>query len=89
MEKLYEPEDLSKWLHENGADFSEVYQKGGLTGDPNTITTVSVTWGDWKHSHGWLDHLMRLRGYKKIKEVVTESDGSDTYSADHIYSLEF
>lgn len=46
---------------------------------------VSVTWGDWKHSHIFLDNLMKNLGYHLLEEKVTESDGSDCYSSIHIY----
>ena len=46
---------------------------------------ISVHWGDWKHSHGYLDYLMRQFGYQRIDEVVTEENGSDCYSSDHYY----
>jgi hypothetical protein len=46
---------------------------------------VSITWGDWKHDHGWADNLMSYIGYLCVDEQVTEENGSDTYSADHYY----
>ena len=46
---------------------------------------VLVEWGDWKHDHAYLDYLMKEAGWTKITEVVTEEDGSDCYSAEHLY----
>ena len=46
---------------------------------------IHVEWGDWKHDHGFLDSLMSKMGYVCISENVTDEDGSDCYSADHIY----
>lgn len=46
---------------------------------------VYVEWGDWKHDHLCLDHLLREKGLVKFDEEVTESDGSDTYSSTHYY----
>lgn len=46
---------------------------------------IHVEWGDWKHDHGFLDSLMLKLGYVCISEKVTDEDGSDCYSADHIY----
>ena len=46
---------------------------------------IKVTWGDWKHSHLYLDHLMQELGYELLSEKVTEENGSDTYSSDHYY----
>jgi hypothetical protein len=53
---------------------------------------VSIHWGDWKHEHLFLDFLVREFFEKKGLDVKvdveeTETDGSDTYSADHYYSL--
>lgn len=47
---------------------------------------VSIEWGDWKHSHAYLDKLMERLGYTKDDEAVTEENGSDCYSADHYFS---
>ena len=46
---------------------------------------VSISWGDWKHEHGWATELMRYLGYTEIGNEVTEENGSDCYSADHYY----
>lgn len=66
-------------LRENDADFDEIYQS-------EEQVEISVTWGDWKHSHAHLDHLMREIGYRLIDERVTETDNSDCYSSIHIYN---
>lgn len=52
--------------------------------DTNGIS-LSIEWGDWKHSHARLDYLMSQLGYTLTKEQVTEEDGSDTYSSVHYY----
>ena len=59
-------------------DFSEIYQS-------ELFIEVLVEWGDWKHSHIWLDHCMEQIGYRLLEENVTENDGSDCYSSIHIY----
>lgn len=46
---------------------------------------VDISWGDWKHEHLRCDYLMKLHGYTFVCSDVTESDGSDCYSATHIY----
>jgi hypothetical protein len=46
---------------------------------------IEVCWGDWKHDHLYLDHVMRENGYGLAGEMVTESDGSDAYSSVHRY----
>jgi hypothetical protein len=65
-------------LRENDADFDEIYQS-------EEQVEITVTWGDWKHSHGHLDHLMEKIGYSLIDERITETDNSDSYSSVHIY----
>lgn len=49
---------------------------------------IQVNWGDWKHSHLRLDYLMK-QAFDVLHntEEVTESDGSDTYSAIHRYII--
>lgn len=46
---------------------------------------VHIDWGDWKHDHGYCKQLMKERGYTYCGQKVTEEDGSDTYSATHLY----
>lgn len=41
--------------------------------------------GDWKHAHGYADHLMDGLGYSCEYQKVTEENGSDWYSATHGY----
>lgn len=53
----------------------------------DTEIKVEITWGDWKHEHLYLDYLMRKAGFDKVSEFTTEEDGSDTYSAVHVYRL--
>ena len=48
---------------------------------------VEITWGDWKHDHGFVDYLLRtIFGFKKVDEEITEEDGSDTYSSIHYFT---
>lgn len=53
----------------------------------NGIFTIDVEWGDWKHDHLYLDHIMKGIGLIKIHESVLESDGSDCYSSRHFYQI--
>lgn len=46
---------------------------------------VSIEWGDWKHDHLACDYLMHEIGYELVDVTETETDGSDTYSADRYY----
>lgn len=47
---------------------------------------VSISWGDWKHEHGWCEDLMSYIGYTQIDVEETEENGSDCYSADHYFA---
>ena len=49
------------------------------------IMVVDISWGDWKHEHGWCKCLMKYLGYGEIGCKVTEENGSDTYSAEHYF----
>lgn len=70
---------ISKYLSDNTL-YAEVFVNS--EGCP----AVSISWGDWKHDHGFCDSLMRYIGYSCDDVVVTEENGSDCYSADHYYS---
>ena len=73
--------ELQKYLRENDADFDEVYEHNDGT------IEISISWGDWKHSHLYLRSLMSKKGYVNTNSEVTEEDGSDTYSATHWFNL--
>ena len=60
-------------------EFYDVYSVDGEV-------RIDINWGDWKHDHGWVDHQMRVLGATKTDEIVTEEDGSDTYSSIHFYA---
>lgn len=49
------------------------------------VVVIEIEWGDWKHEHGYADYVMKQNGFTKIKEEVTEEDGSDCYSSNHYY----
>ena len=53
--------------------------------EEENFIVILVEWGDWKHSHRYLDHIMREMNFSLVEEIVTEEDGSDTYSSKHIY----
>ncbi len=50
---------------------------------------ISIEWGDWKHDHEWIDYLVSMifDELKLDEESVTEEDGSDCYSSDHLYKI--
>ena len=59
--------------------------------DGADVIYFDITWGDWKHDHLRLYHLVnqffRDRGYYVERETeVTETDGSDSYSAEHYFT---
>ena len=49
---------------------------------------VEISWGDWKHDHGYLRNLMQYIGYGEGDEIVTEENGSDCYSSIHFFYKE-
>ena len=65
--------------------FNEVFHND--LGDKIEIQ-VFIDWGDWKHDHL---HVVRLINDTlrpdEIREEVTEDDGSDCYSAVHIFTF--
>ena len=73
---------IEKYLADNGFYFESIC-KEEIVGVP--LYRISISWGDWKHDHGWLDSLMGYLGYEAFNEIVTEENGSDCYSADHIF----
>lgn len=77
-----ETEDLQldTFLSDHEVGISDVNES------PEGTVIVSVEWGDWKHSHAYLDTLMKRLGYTKDDETVTEENGSDCYSADHYFT---
>lgn len=72
-------EEIKNYLDENEVYPDEV--NGG--GDHVSVT---IEWGDWKHSHGYCDEVMEEIGYQLDDEEVTEENGSDCYSSIHYYS---
>ena len=75
-------QEIERYLRNNDADFDYI-REDEVGGVPLLILTVE--WGDWKHSHLRLAHLMKETEYEELGVNITESDGSDCYSAEHIY----
>ena len=73
---------INEYLHDNGFYDSGIWYEGILD---TQLVRIAKDWGDWKHDHGWLRDLMKHLGYEEFGCVVTEEDGSDCYSADHIF----
>ena len=76
---LPEADMINKFLSDNELFAEDVYTNG------EGYTAVSISWGDWKHEHGWCDVLMEYISYEKVTESVTEENGSDCYSSIHYY----
>ena len=60
----------------------------------NDVLHIDIQWGDWKHDHWYADVLIedffnkKPEVYKVVGAVnVTEENGSDCYSATHIYKI--
>lgn len=51
----------------------------------NGFIEIYVLWGDWKHDHLFLDHIMQKNGFILKDETIDEEDGSDCYSSTHRY----
>lgn len=78
-ETLPEVDKIYKYLKDNRLWNDDIDQ-------PNKNTLViGVSWGDWKHDHIYLNHLMSYLDYICVKEIVTEENGSDCYSANHYF----
>lgn len=72
---------LNNYLKENGCNVDVgIY-------DENTLI-ASIEWGDWKHDHQnfrnlVMDFFWDINEEIKIKHKITDTDGSDTFSADY------
>ena len=84
-----EAQRIANYLAANGLHADEVYMgRSGCKGDEEDMVCVSISWGDWKHEHGYCDSLMSYIGYSCDDEIVDEENGSDCYSATHYYTEE-
>lgn len=80
-ERLQTEKQIKKFLSDNGC-YCE-----SLNTDKDGTILISISWGDWKHSHIWCDQLMQYLGYQKSSNnQITEQDGSDCYSAIHFFT---
>lgn len=72
-----------------GQRINDYLSANGIYGDVSNYdgtVEVEITWGDWKHEHGFCDSLMSYIGYDCDDVQETEENGSDCYSAIHYYS---
>lgn len=88
----------------NIEDYREELQKfiDKETGRPHTFFVdatfdgrlcIDISWGDWKHEHGYADYLVKKFFNDKglgidIEVDTTASDGTDAYSATHYYEID-
>jgi hypothetical protein len=79
MNIAFYTQDIQRIFKENNCyyDYDIDFKDGTIS--------VYVEWGDWKHDHIFLKHIMWENHYRQIEEVVTEEDGSDCYSATHYF----
>ena len=76
---LSEVDMLNRYAGDNGLYIDDISSFGG-------IIRISISWGDWKHQHRFCNKLFSYIGYSCVKEMLTEENGSDCYSADHYFA---
>ena len=69
-------------------DVKRIFKENNLTYEwwvnpTDGSIVVEVVWGDWKHDHGFLKHIMWKNHYRVVSQVTTEEDGSDAFSAEY------
>ena len=68
--------------------FGYVYR--GFDDFDHEVMKIDINWGDWKHDHlraKWVVRDVLGLNVRRWDENVTDSDGSDCYSATHILWL--
>ena len=69
-------------------ELADILTEAEIFGEINTYDNrveIHIEWGDWKHDHAYLRFLMEQKGFVQTDENVTEEDGSDCYSAIHVF----
>ena len=69
-------------------EVADILKEGEIFGEINTYDNqveIHIEWGDWKHEHAYLRYLMEQKGFIQTDENITEENGSDCYSAIHIF----
>ena len=54
--------------------------------ETQTHFIINVEWGDWKHDHGHLMYLMANLGFTLDRREITNTDGSDCFSAIYYFN---
>ncbi|MGN0532993.1 MAG: hypothetical protein ACI4IK_01425 [Eubacterium sp.] len=63
---------------------------GEVTVSGTGLVEILIEWGDWKHEHLALNCLINENFNVVVSmEKTTEEDGSDCYSAIHLYLIDF
>lgn len=83
---------VKTWMDEAGEKIYDLLRQNEIYGQvylDNEGVVVLIEWGDWKHEHLYADQLIKAEFPDcQIDQVVTETDGSDCYSAEHhIYGI--
>ena len=78
-------DELAKKIYEK---LHEERLSAGVFSEDDFDIAVEIRWGDWKHEHLRckliVEELLKENGYETFHtEQMTESDGSDCYSAIH------
>ena len=66
-------------LEKNNTYAKSVWKDNGLP-----VVYVNLN-GDWKHTHLYVDYLLKEIGLIKIGEKNVISDGDDWYESTHVY----
>ena len=80
-------DEVCKYLNDNNADFCDISQplfKSKYMA--NAVYDITIEYGDWKHSHGYLQYLMEEKGYFQTRDDIIANpdlEGSDCYSSVH------
>ena len=76
---------IERELARIGASFEDLYISSPLPNENRLCINVT---GDWKHDHGYMDHIMTTRfNLTYAGNYVTEDTECDWYSATHTYCL--
>ena len=83
---------VKTWIEEAGEKIYNLLKKNGIYAQvysDDSHVVVLIEWGDWKHEHRYADCLIESEFPDcRIDCVVTETDSSDCYSAEHhIYGI--
>ena len=65
-----------------------IFKENELSYDYSVIgdnVEIEVYWGDWKHDHLRLKHIMSNNGFMCMNEHITDSD-EDCYDAEYTFT---